>query len=46
MKVKALALVCKIKSIIDTEIWGYLIDRPEIFDIKAIKLQTNLIGLS
>jgi len=42
MKVKALEVVCKIKSIIDTEIWGYLIDRPEIFDIKAIKIVDKL----
>jgi len=38
MKVEALELVCKIKFIIDTEIWGYLIDRPEIFNIKTIKI--------
>ena len=42
MKVKALKIVCKIKSIIDTEIWGYLIDRPEIFDIKTIKIIDKL----
>ncbi len=42
MRVKALEVVCKIKSIIDTEIWGYLIDRPEIFDIKRIKITDKL----
>jgi spore coat polysaccharide biosynthesis protein SpsF len=42
MKVKALEVVCKIKSIIDTEIWGYLIDRPEIFNIKTIKITDKL----
>ena len=42
MKVKTLEVVCKIKSIIDTEIWGYLIDRPEIFDIKTIKIADKL----
>lgn len=42
MKVKALEAVCKIKSIIDTEIWGYLIDRPEIFKIKTIKVADKL----
>jgi len=42
MKVKALEVVCKIKSIIDTEIWGYLIDRSEIFDIKTIKITDKL----
>jgi len=42
MKVKALEVVCKIKSIVDTEIWGYLIDRPEIFDTKTIKIEDKL----
>lgn len=34
---KALKTVCKVKEEIDTEIWGYLINRPEIFNIKEIK---------
>ena len=38
MKVKALETVCKVKTIVDTEIWGYLIDRPEIFDVETIKV--------
>jgi len=42
MRVKALEVVCKIKAIINTEIWGYLIDRPEIFDIKTIKIADKL----
>ena len=42
MKVKALEVICKIKTIIDTEIWEYLIDRPEIFDIKTIKIADKL----
>ena len=42
MNVKALATVCKIKTIIDTEIWGYLIDRPEVFDIKTIEPEKKL----
>jgi len=42
IKVKTSEVVCKIKSIIDTEIWGYLIDRPEIFDIKTIKIADKL----
>ena len=46
MKVKALEVVCKIKSIIDTKIWGYLIDRPEILILKQLKFQTNLTDLS
>ena len=42
MKVKALEVVCKIKNVADTEIWGNLIDRPEIFDIKTIKIEGKL----
>ena len=32
LKIDALKLVCKVKEEIDTEIWGYLINRPEIFN--------------
>ena len=42
MKIKALATVCKIKKIVDTEIWGCLIDRPEIFDITTIEATEKL----
>jgi len=42
MKVKTLEVVCKIKSAIDTEFWGYLIDRPEIFSIKRIVIEDKL----
>jgi spore coat polysaccharide biosynthesis protein SpsF len=42
MKVKALETVCKVKTIVDTEIWGSLIDRPEIFDVKTIKVEGKL----
>lgn len=35
---KALKTVCKIKQEIDTEIWGYLINRPEIFNVKEIQV--------
>lgn len=42
MKVKALEVVCKIKNIADTEIWGNLIDRPEIFNIKTIEVTDKL----
>ncbi len=34
---KALKTVCIIKEEQDTEIWGYLINRPEIFNVKEIK---------
>jgi spore coat polysaccharide biosynthesis protein SpsF len=36
IKTKALKTVCKIKRETDTEIWGYLINRPEIFNVKTI----------
>ena len=37
LKVKAVELVCKIKGIVDTEIWGALLDRPEIFKVETIQ---------
>lgn len=36
LKVKAMEVVCKVKTIVDTEIWGYLINRPELFAVKNI----------
>jgi len=36
MNIKALRTICAIKTIVDTEIWGYLIDRPEIFEVITI----------
>jgi spore coat polysaccharide biosynthesis protein SpsF len=33
IKTKALEVVCRVKNEVDTEIWGPLINRPEIFDI-------------
>ena len=38
IKTKALKTVCSIKEEVDTEIWGYLINRPEIFNVKEIKV--------
>lgn len=38
IKTKALKTVCEIKEQTDTEIWGYLINRPEIFNIKKIEV--------
>jgi len=38
IKTKALKTVCEIKEETDTEIWGYLINRPEIFNIKKIEV--------
>ena len=42
LKIKALETVCRVKEIVDTEIWGYLIDRPEIFNIKKIQVKGKL----
>ena len=42
MKVKPLEVVCKRKSTIDTEIWGYLIEKQEFFNIKTIKITDKL----
>lgn len=37
MNVKALRTICVVKTIINTEIWGYLIDRPELFGVVTLK---------
>ncbi|MFZ5969490.1 MAG: cytidylyltransferase domain-containing protein [Bacillota bacterium] len=42
MKVEALETVCRIKNMMDTEIWGPLINRPEIFNIKTIQVPEEL----
>jgi len=42
IKTKALETVCAIKNVVDTEIWGYLINRPELFNIKAIEVEQNI----
>lgn len=36
IKVKALNLVCNIKKEVDTEIWGPLINKPDVFSVEAI----------
>jgi len=38
IKTKALKTVCRIKQEVDTEIWGYLVNRPEIFNVKEVKV--------
>lgn len=35
---KALEVVCQVKKEVDTEIWGPLINRPEIFDVYTEKV--------
>jgi len=42
MNTKALQTICKIKTIVDTEIWGYLIDRPDLFDVVTIDAEATL----
>ncbi|MBF8984164.1 3-deoxy-manno-octulosonate cytidylyltransferase [Lutibacter sp. B2] len=42
MNVNALETVCKTKNVVDTEIWGLLIDRPEIFNVKTIQITDKL----
>lgn len=43
MNVKALRTVCTIKKQIDTEIWGYLVRRPEVFNLEEIKVNTEYV---
>jgi len=38
LRTKALEVVCEIKKEIDTEIWGPLINRPEIFNVREIEV--------
>lgn len=42
VKVKALKTVCKIKNIVDTEIWGILLNKPNIFDVNILKANDEL----
>jgi len=42
MNIKALRTICKVKPIIDTEIWGYLIDRPDLFNVLTIEADAAL----
>jgi len=37
MNVKALKTICKVKNIVDTEIWGAFIDRPGLFSVLTIE---------
>lgn len=42
VRVKALETICRVKTIVDTEIWGYLLDQPDIFNVKAISVKDKL----
>ncbi|MBA3052661.1 MAG: 3-deoxy-manno-octulosonate cytidylyltransferase [Candidatus Omnitrophica bacterium] len=33
LKNKALEVVCRVKEVIDTEIWGHLFNQPRVFDV-------------
>ncbi|GAA5521903.1 hypothetical protein Asal01_01851 [Fodinibius salicampi] len=39
IKVKAMQVACKVKKIIDTEIWGPLINQPSVFDVDQIEVE-------
>ena len=39
IKTDALELICKIKEVIDTEIWGYLINQPSVFNNRYIDVE-------
>ena len=42
LKVSTLEIICQIKEEVDTEIWGPLINRPDIFDVKEIEAEKHL----
>jgi spore coat polysaccharide biosynthesis protein SpsF len=42
MNVKALQTICIVKTIVDTEIWGYLIDRPDLFGVVTLKAEKQV----
>lgn len=41
LKTKALEVICKIKEELDTEIWGYLINRPQIFKVVNLPISED-----
>jgi len=41
LNVKALEVVCQVKKEIDTEIWGLLINQPDIFRVKKIQVSSD-----
>lgn len=38
MKVKAMETICEVKNVVNTEMWGYLVKQPKIFDILEVKV--------
>lgn len=43
IKTKALETVCEFKEEIDTEIWGYLLNRPEIFNVVEVPVDPEFV---
>jgi spore coat polysaccharide biosynthesis protein SpsF len=43
VNVKALKTVCAVKKQIDTEIWGPLINRPEIFNVRELSAKKEYV---
>lgn len=39
---EALKTICEIKKEVDTEIWGTLINRPEVFDVHKIEVEESI----
>jgi spore coat polysaccharide biosynthesis protein SpsF len=41
VKTKALQVVCQVKNILNTEIWGPLLNQPEIFMVESVNVPKN-----
>lgn len=39
MRLKCLEVVCRLKTLMDTEIWGILVNRPELFSVLTLQAQ-------
>ncbi len=42
LKTRALKVVCQIKEEIDTEIWGHLINQPDVFNVLRVETPEHL----
>ena len=42
VRVKAFETICRIKPIVDSEFWAYLINKPDVFAIKTITVDDKL----
>lgn len=42
IKAEAIDVICRVKNVVKTEIWGELVDRPEIFNIKTIRAKDGV----